>query len=197
VFLAVFVALGQLAARAAQSPVESQLLSRIAQQPAEIGNYLELAKYYRAQRRFDEAERQLMRAIELLREERLQAAQTVTAVVPQQPTLPPRPPQTAVSGDPYQSPVRVGGTIREPFKVRDVKPVYPADAQSARVQGIVILEAIIDRDGYVREARVLRSVPMLDQAAVEAVRQWRYTPTLLNGMPVEVIMTVTVNFSLG
>jgi protein TonB len=69
-------------------------------------------------------------------------------------------------------------------------------AQAARVQGIVIVEATIGEDGHVINARILRSVPLLDQAAVEAVRQWQYTPTLLNGVPVPVIMTVTVNFSL-
>jgi len=64
------------------------------------------------------------------------------------------------------------------------------------VQGIVIMEVIVGQDGSVSDAQVIRSVPMLDQAALEAVRQWGFTPTLLNGMPVSVIMTVTVNFSL-
>jgi len=65
------------------------------------------------------------------------------------------------------------------------------------VQGVVILEAVIDTNGDVADARILRSIPMLDQAAVDAVRQWRFTPTLLNGVPVQVIMTVTVNFTLN
>jgi protein TonB len=65
------------------------------------------------------------------------------------------------------------------------------------VSGIVIIEATIGKDGSVRDARVLRSVPLLDQAALDAVRQWRFTPTLLNNEPVEVIMTVTVNFTLN
>jgi protein TonB len=69
-------------------------------------------------------------------------------------------------------------------------------AQAARVQGIVIIEATIGEDGRVVNARILRSVALLDQAAIDAVRQWQYTPTLLNGQPVPVIMTVTVNFSL-
>jgi len=64
------------------------------------------------------------------------------------------------------------------------------------VQGFVILEAVISEDGAVRSLRVLRSQPLLDAAAVEAVRQWRFTPTLLNGQPVPVVMTVTVNFRL-
>ncbi len=95
-----------------------------------------------------------------------------------------------------QAPVRVGGNIRPPTKVKDVRPVYPSIAQSARVQGVVIIEATIGPDGKVKDARVLRSIPLLDQAALEAVRQWEFTPTLLNGVPVPVIMTVTVNFTL-
>jgi protein TonB len=82
-------------------------------------------------------------------------------------------------------------------KTRDVSPVYPSIAQSARVQGVVIIEATIGPDGLVQNARVLRSIPLLDDAALSAVRQWEFTPTLLNGSPVPVIMTVTVNFQLG
>jgi len=93
-------------------------------------------------------------------------------------------------------PIRVGSTIRAPLKVRDVRPVYPPIAQSARVQGIVIIEATIAQDGQVVDARILRSVPLLDQAAIDAVRQWQFTPTLLNGVPVPVIMTITINFTL-
>jgi len=92
--------------------------------------------------------------------------------------------------------VRVGGNIQAPKKVQDVNPVYPPIAQSARVQGVVILEATIGPNGNVQDVRVLRSIPLLDAAAIEAVKQWSYTPTLLNGVPVPVIMTVTVNFTL-
>jgi protein TonB len=92
--------------------------------------------------------------------------------------------------------VRVGGQIKTPTKVKDQRPVYPAIAQSARVQGVVIIEAVIGPDGRVQDAKVLRSIPLLDAAALDAVRQWQYTPTLLNGVPVPVIMTVTVNFTL-
>lgn len=93
-------------------------------------------------------------------------------------------------------PLRVGGNIRTPTKVKDVKPVFPADAQAAGVQGVVILETIIDEQGNIANARVLRSIPMLDSAALGAVSQWQFTPTLLNGTPVGVMMTVTVNFTL-
>jgi protein TonB len=93
--------------------------------------------------------------------------------------------------------VRVGGNIRPPTKTRNINPVYPQIAQSARVQGVVIIEATISPTGKVVDARVLRSIPLLDQAALDAVRQWEYTPTLLNGVPVPVIMTVTVQFTLS
>src|SRR5215467_7087858 len=104
------------------------------------------------------------------------------------PPPPPPPPPPA--------PVRVGGAIRTPTKVKHVNPVYPAIAQSARVQGVVIIEATIGPTGTVQDAKVLRSIPLLDQAALDAVKQWVFTPTTLNGVPVPVIMTVTVNFTL-
>lgn len=97
---------------------------------------------------------------------------------------------------PPPEPVRVGGNIQAPTKVTNVDPRYPPVAQAARVQGVVILEAVIGPDGRVTDVKVLRSVPLLDEAAIEAVRQWTYTPTLLNGVAVPVIMTVTVNFQL-
>jgi protein TonB len=92
--------------------------------------------------------------------------------------------------------VRVGGKIRPPTKVKDVKPVYPDAAKTARAAGVVIVEATIGANGKVIAAKVLRSVPMLDEAALDAVRQWEFTPTLLNGKPVPVVMTVTINFKL-
>lgn len=93
------------------------------------------------------------------------------------------------------APLRVGGNIGAPKKIRDVRPVYPPEAETAGIQGVIILETTIAADGRVSDAKVLRSIPMLDQAALDAVRQWEFTPTLLNGVPVPVIMTVTVNFS--
>ncbi len=98
--------------------------------------------------------------------------------------------------EPVERAIRVGGSIQPPRKVRNVQPVYPQIAQSARVQGVVIIEATIDRSGRVSATRLLRSIPLLDQAALDAVRQWEYVPTLLNGVAVPVIMTVTVNFTL-
>lgn len=96
-----------------------------------------------------------------------------------------------------QVPLRIGGDIKEPRRTTYVAPVYPAIAQQAGIQGIVIIEAVIGIDGAVEQARILRPVPLLDQAALDAVTQWRYAPTLLNGQPVPVVMTVTVSFSLG
>jgi protein TonB len=93
--------------------------------------------------------------------------------------------------------VRVGGQIKEPKKLRDIKPSYPDIAKQARVQGVVILECTISPQGKVTDVKVLRGIPLLDQAAIDAVKQWVYTPTLLNGVPVPVIMTVTVNFKLS
>ena len=117
---------------------------------------------------------------------------------------PPPPPAAPFGGfdEPFEqaqarlTPVRVGGNIQVPTKTRDSKPEYPPIAQSTRVQGVVILEAIIGADGNIANARVLRSIPLLDAAALSAVSQWQFTPTLLNGQPVSVIMTVTVNFTL-
>jgi len=92
------------------------------------------------------------------------------------------------------APVRVGGNIKAPAKLVDVPPVMPETARQASVTGLVILEATIGVDGAVKDAKILRGIPLLDQAALDAVRQWRYEPTLLNGVPVPVIMTVTVSF---
>jgi periplasmic protein TonB len=92
--------------------------------------------------------------------------------------------------------LRIGGDVREPRKIVDVPPIYPPLAIAARKEGIVILEAMLDEKGNVQRLKVLRSEPLLDDAAVQAVRRWRHTPTLLNGTPVPVLMTVTVRFSL-
>jgi protein TonB len=84
--------------------------------------------------------------------------------------------------------------VPTPRLVKSVPPVYPPAAEEARVEGLVILECTIGVDGRVTEAQVLRSIPVLDEAALEAVRQWVYEPTVLDGMTVPVIMTVSVKF---
>jgi TonB family protein len=95
-------------------------------------------------------------------------------------------------------PVRVGGNVRAPRKERDVRPIYPASMRDAGLTGVVPIEAVIGRDGTVSSVRVISAQvhPDFAIAAVDAVRQWRFTPTLLNGVPVEVVMTVTVQFDL-
>jgi protein TonB len=104
--------------------------------------------------------------------------------------LPPPPPAPP-------APLRVSSGVKPPERIFNVDPVYPAAARAARIEGLVVLEVVINAEGRVESARVLRSVPLLGQAALDAVRQWRYTPTLLNGAPVPIIMTLTVNFSLS
>jgi protein TonB len=93
-------------------------------------------------------------------------------------------------------PVVVGGNIKPPARIKYVAPAYPAIARNAGVSGIVIIEAVIGVDGKVDQAQGLRAPPLLAEAALSAVREWEYTPTLLNGRPTAVIMTVTVNFTL-
>lgn len=106
-------------------------------------------------------------------------------------SLIPPPPTPAPRG-----PVRAGGLVQAPRKIFDVAPTYPSIAKAARVEGAVVVEAIIGKDGVVRDARVLESIAMLDTAALEAVRLWRYTPTTLNGEAVDVVIVVTVRFQL-
>ena len=102
----------------------------------------------------------------------------------------------APSGETPSEPRIVGGSIKEPVKVKSVPPKYPNDAKRAGMAGVVILECTISPKGEVADTRVLRGLPLLSEAAIEAVREWRYTPTLLDGVAVPVIMTVTVNFKL-
>ena len=89
-----------------------------------------------------------------------------------------------------------GAAMRWRLAMLNRSPLLVAAPKSARVSGVVIIEATIGTDGRVKDAKVLRSIPLLDQAALDAVKQWQYSPTLLNGVPVSVIMTVTVNFTL-
>ncbi|MDQ3441079.1 MAG: TonB family protein [Planctomycetota bacterium] len=99
---------------------------------------------------------------------------------------------TPVAG--FPNAVRAGGNVRVPRKIKDVKPVTPPAALEQRVQGVVILEIVINETGGVADAKVLRSIPLLDQAALDAVKEWQFEPTELEGRPVPVIITVTVQF---
>lgn len=92
--------------------------------------------------------------------------------------------------------VKVGGKVKPPRKIKHVDPVYPPEARDAGIQGVVALQVIVGRDGLVKSADVVKSVPELDQAALEAVRQWEFEPTYVDGETVAVEMTITINFTL-
>lgn len=113
---------------------------------------------------------------------------TVPALTPAVELLPPSPKSSAA--------IRIADLPQPPRKLVDARPAYPESARAARIAGTVVLEAVIDKSGRIDDVRVLRSVPLLDQAAVDAVRQWRYTPSTLRGQPVAVLVTITVNFTL-
>jgi periplasmic protein TonB len=106
---------------------------------------------------------------------------------------PPPPPQP----ERPTGPIRPGGKIVAPQRIVYVQPVYPSIAQSAGIEGRVVIEAIVGPSGEVKDVRVVKSARFLDDAALTAVRQWKYTPTLLNGTPVSVLLTVSVDFKLS
>jgi protein TonB len=108
----------------------------------------------------------------------------------------PAPGPAAPPVSPRTAPVRIGGSITPPKLLTRVAPVYPQFAVEGRVEGVVILETVVDPEGRVEDVRVLRSIPLLDQAAMDAVKQWRYAPVLVNGQPVACVLTVTVTFVL-
>ncbi len=95
-----------------------------------------------------------------------------------------------------QEPIRVGGQVQSARLTYQTRPVYPSLARQARIQGTVRIEAIISRNGTVENLEVLSGHPLLNHAALDAVRQWRYQPTLLNGVAVEVITTIDINFTM-
>ena len=94
-------------------------------------------------------------------------------------------------------PLRVGGNVQAANLVKKITPAYPALAKSARIQGTVRFTAIIGKDGTIQNLQLVSGHPMLVQSATEAVKQWVYKPTLLNGEPVEVITQIDVNFTLS
>ena len=151
--------------------MEAELLAQVAQAPDDIEGHLALAQLYYRQERFAESEASMRRAADLIAQRAAGQQSDFVVTLPQ------------------------GGNVTEPRKIRDVKPIYPAIARTARVTGIVIIEATVAADGTVRDPRVLRSVPLLDAAALGAIRQWLFTPTRLNGVPVDVIMTATMSFT--
>ncbi len=109
-------------------------------------------------------------------------------LLPAQPVPPPAP----VAPEP----IRRGGSLQQADLIHQVLPSYPPLARQARIQGVVVLEAVINKEGAIETLRVVSGHPLLNQAAIDAVKQWMYRPTLLNGEPVPVITTITVSFSL-
>jgi TonB family protein len=92
--------------------------------------------------------------------------------------------------------VRARGEIKPPRLIKSVDPIYPEEARKNQVEGLVILEAKIDEKGNVADVRILRSIPALDQAAIDAVKQWKYEPMIIKRKPMPVLFTVTVRFML-
>ncbi|MCZ2154812.1 MAG: TonB family protein [Bryobacterales bacterium] len=109
---------------------------------------------------------------------------------------PPPPPPPAAEAPKPPARIRVGGNVQEAKIINRVQPVYPPLAKQARVSGTVRLNAVIGKDGQIQDLQVVSGHPLLVQAALQAVRQWRYAPTLLNGEPVEVVTVIDVNFTL-
>ena len=107
------------------------------------------------------------------------------------------PPPQPIPVDVAQEPMRIGGSVAAAKLIHQAKPIYPRLAIQVHIQGVVKLEAIINEAGTIDDLRVLSGHPLLIQAALDAVAQWRYQATLLNGHPVPVITTVEVNFRLG
>ena len=169
--------LGSIAEEITVTGRQGEPITPSGQMPATLqtaADYLAAARFYYNREAFSDAEAMTARAAELTR-----ASQSQLTSFPDTPGV-----------------VRVGGSIREPKKKVDVRPIYPSAALAAGAEGVVTMEAIVARDGTVAEARVTSPSSLFDDSAIGAVRQWQFTPTLLNGMPVEVLMTVTVNFRI-
>jgi protein TonB len=109
--------------------------------------------------------------------------------VPGAPPPPPPPPKPKAA-------IRVGGNVQNSKLIQKIDPIYPELAKRARVAGFVLLQVTVDEQGTVSGIKLIRGHPLLNQSALDAVGKWRYSPTLLNGEPVGVIATVTVNFVL-
>jgi TonB family protein len=108
------------------------------------------------------------------------------------------PPNVGAGGapPPPPPPQRIGGDVAQANLISSAPPVYPQQARDARVQGVVLLQVTIGREGMVQDIRVISGHPLLNDAAIDAVRQWRYRPQMLSGQPIEVVTTITVNFTM-
>jgi periplasmic protein TonB len=110
---------------------------------------------------------------------------------------PPSLPVLAKSPEPTVKRIRVASRVVEANLIHDVPPQYPSEAGRARLEGAVVLMAVIGQDGSVKDVRVESGLPILAQAAIDAVKQWRYKPYLIDGEPVEVDSRITINFTLS
>jgi protein TonB len=115
------------------------------------------------------------------------------SIVTQAPVAVPK----AVVPPPPDKPIKLSSGVTTGLLVRKVQPAYPPLAKQARIQGSVVLQAVIGKDGSIQNLRAVSGHPMLIQSAIDAVRQWKYKPYFLNGDPVEVDTQVTVNFTLA
>ena len=121
----------------------------------------------------------------------------IGSIITSTPMVAPPPPPPVKKKPPPPKRIRVGGSVQRANLIRQVRPVYPPLARQARIQGTVKLTAIIAKNGTIQKLEVLSGHPLLIPAALSAVKQWRYRPTLLNGQPVEVVTQVDVNFTLS
>ena len=121
----------------------------------------------------------------------------IGGIISSTPLVAPPPPPVKKKPPPPPKRIRVGGSVQRANLIRQVRPVYPPLARQARIQGTVKLTAIIAKDGSIQKLEVMGGHPLLIPAALSAVKQWRYKPTLLNGQPVEVVTQVDVNFTLS
>jgi TonB family protein len=167
----------------------------VAMTPNAFGAHYALARALATGDRFADAVREARRAATLADDEQQKQAAatrrqriTAAAIAHVPPLAKPLPPPAGA--------VHVGGPVKPPVKTKDVRAVYPDIAAAAEVQGVVIIEATIGANGKVVQATVLRSIPLLDAAAIEAVRQWEFEPTVVDAVAVPLILTVTVNFAL-
>jgi len=110
---------------------------------------------------------------------------------------PPPPPPKAVEKPVTPQRIRVGGNVQQANLLRKVQPVYPPLAKQARISGTVRFTAVIGKDGSIQNLQLVSGHPLLVEAAKQAVSQWQYKPTLLNGEPVEVVTQIDVNFTLS
>ena len=120
----------------------------------------------------------------------------IGGIISSTPIVAPPPPPIKKAPPPPPKRIRVGGAVQKANLIRQVRPVYPPLARQARIQGTVKLTAIIAKNGTIEKLEVVSGHPLLIPSALQAVKQWRYKPTLLNGQPVEVVTQVDVNFTL-